>query len=132
MNNEIDITADVKRFRTVGTVVSESQNCFSNAGSTIPDASDGLPNTTHITRARSAACKKREIYEREYVGDRPKRPEAYLSPDEKPWLQVAEDVVAGQYTLKKGSSLVASLEIGLRSIQHPICRQALALLPGVK
>jgi hypothetical protein len=50
-----------------------------------------------------------------------------LTPDCAPWLHVARQVLAGEFD-GADRSFVESLIIGLRSIPHPRCRQALALL----
>ena len=52
---------------------------------------------------------------------------AGLAPDCAPWLHVARQVLAGEFD-GADSSTVASLKIGLRSIQHQTCQQALARL----
>jgi hypothetical protein len=52
---------------------------------------------------------------------------AGLAPDCTPWLHVARQVLAGEFD-GADSSTVASLKIGLRSIQHQTCQQALARL----
>lgn len=60
----------------------------------------------------------------------PARIDPYLAPDERPWLPVAKDILAGRYRLTPGSTLVDALRIGLRSINHPVCQTALQALPG--
>lgn len=46
-----------------------------------------------------------------------------LAPDEVPWVHVARQVLAGEFDT--GSrSLLESLLIGLRGIQHPDCQRA--------
>jgi hypothetical protein len=50
-----------------------------------------------------------------------------LPPDCAPWLHVARQVLAGEFEGANGST-VESLSIGLRSIPHPRCREALARL----
>ena len=52
---------------------------------------------------------------------------AGLAPDCAPWLHVARQVLAGEFD-GADSSTVASLKIGLRSIQRQTCQQALARL----
>ncbi len=52
---------------------------------------------------------------------------AGLAPDCAPWLHVAKQILAGEFD-GADSSTVASLKIGLRSIQHQTCQQALARL----
>ena len=52
---------------------------------------------------------------------------AQLPPDCVPWLHVARQVLAGEF-VGADSSTLASLTIGLRSIPHPSCKQALARL----
>ena len=50
---------------------------------------------------------------------------AGLASDCAPWLHVAKQILAGEFD-GADSSTVASLKIGLRSIQHQTCQQALA------
>jgi hypothetical protein len=45
-----------------------------------------------------------------------------------PWLHVAKQVLAGEFDGLLDNSVRGSLEIGLRSIAHPVCRRALARL----
>jgi|GEM_PF-1386284 hypothetical protein len=52
---------------------------------------------------------------------------AGLAPDCAPWLHVAKQILAGEF-VGADSSTVASLTIGLRSITHPLCQQALCWL----
>jgi hypothetical protein len=52
---------------------------------------------------------------------------AGLTPDCAPWLHIARQVMAGEFD-GADNSTVESLTIGLRSIQHEICRRALARL----
>lgn len=47
-----------------------------------------------------------------------------LTPDQVPWVYVAQQVLAGEFA-GAGRSLRESITIGLRSIPHPLCRQAL-------
>jgi hypothetical protein len=47
------------------------------------------------------------------------------------WLHVAKRVLAGDFD-GADKSTVESLTIGLRLIQHPLCRKALARLPQNK
>ncbi|MHB8521851.1 MAG: TubC N-terminal docking domain-related protein [Limisphaerales bacterium] len=47
-----------------------------------------------------------------------------LMPDELPWLHTAAQVLAGEFTGADRSTR-ESLTVGLRSIAHPICREAL-------
>ncbi len=54
-----------------------------------------------------------------------------LRKDEIPWLKVAQDIMDGVYD-KTDSSTIESLTIGLRSIRHPLCRQALERLGKIK
>lgn len=49
---------------------------------------------------------------------------AGLTPDCAPWLHVAKQVLAGEWDGADRTTF-ESLEIGLRSIQHPLCRRAL-------
>lgn len=46
-----------------------------------------------------------------------------LSADMKPWLPIANQVMAGDYD-KADLSMLRSLEIGLRSIPDSVCRVA--------
>ena len=52
---------------------------------------------------------------------------AGLAPDCAPWLHVAKQILAGEF-VGADSSTVASLNIGLQNIRHPLCQQALARL----
>lgn len=52
---------------------------------------------------------------------------ANLRLDEIPWLHVANQILAGEFD-GADRSTVQSLTIGLRSIRHPLCRQALAVI----
>ncbi|HZT22218.1 MAG TPA: hypothetical protein VFB55_04860 [Verrucomicrobiae bacterium] len=52
---------------------------------------------------------------------------ARLAPDCLPWLHVAWQILAGEFDGCDGSTR-ESLTIGLRSIQHPLCEQALTRL----
>jgi len=54
-----------------------------------------------------------------------------LSPDCRPWLHVARQVINGEFG-GADSSLREALVIGLRGIAHPICRDALKLLGAEK
>lgn len=54
-----------------------------------------------------------------------------LTPDQVPWLHVARQIMAGEFGGADGST-VESLTIGLRSIAHPLCKQALAQLQHAK
>jgi|ERR1017187_6733410 hypothetical protein len=51
-----------------------------------------------------------------------------LAPDEIPWLHVAWQILAGEFDGLMDNSVRGSLEIGLRSITHPLCVRALARL----
>lgn len=51
-----------------------------------------------------------------------------LTPDCAPWLHVARQVVEGEFDAVLDESVRGSLEIGLRSIPHPLCQRALARL----
>lgn len=51
----------------------------------------------------------------------------YLLPDSVPWLHVARQVLAGEFE-HADHSLINSLRIGLRGINHPLCRSAIAHL----
>jgi hypothetical protein len=48
-----------------------------------------------------------------------------LAPDQAPWLHVGKEVLLGEFSGADKSTL-QSLEIGLRSIRHPTCENALA------
>ena len=63
---------------------------------------------------------------------KPQRPEATpsLPPGCLPWLGVAWQVLAGEFD-GCDRSTAESLRIGLRGINHPLCREALARLPHV-
>lgn len=52
---------------------------------------------------------------------------ARLGEDEIPWLHVARQILAGEWE-GADSSTRESLTIGLRSVAHPLCRQALQRL----
>ncbi|MGD0536232.1 MAG: hypothetical protein ABSC03_01175 [Verrucomicrobiota bacterium] len=52
---------------------------------------------------------------------------ANLAPDCAPWLHVARQILAGEFDGADKSTL-QSLLIGLRSIRHPLCQQALGCL----
>jgi len=49
---------------------------------------------------------------------------AGLTPDCALWLHVAKQVLAGEFDGLMDNSVRGSLEIGLRSIAHPVCRRA--------
>ena len=49
---------------------------------------------------------------------------AEISPDCVPWIHVAIQILAGEFT-GADRSTTESLVIGLRGIPHPLCRQAL-------
>ena len=49
--------------------------------------------------------------------------EATLPADCIPWLDVARQVIGGEFD-EADKSTIKSLTIGLRSIEHPLCRQA--------
>jgi hypothetical protein len=51
-----------------------------------------------------------------------------LTPDQVPWLHVARQILAGEFDGLLDISVRESLEIGLRSIVHPLCRRALERL----
>jgi hypothetical protein len=57
--------------------------------------------------------------------------EARLLPDEKPWLHIARQVLAGEFDGAE-RAVVERLTIGLRRIRHPICQAALEALPPTK
>jgi len=50
-----------------------------------------------------------------------------LSPDQEPWVGVAERVLANEFE-HADDSTIESVTIGLRGIAHPICQKALARL----
>lgn len=50
-----------------------------------------------------------------------------LTSDYLPWFHVARQVNEGEFDGASGS-VIASVRIGLRSIEHPICQSALARL----
>jgi len=52
---------------------------------------------------------------------------ADLRPDEIPWLNVARQIMDGEFD-GANRSTVESLTIGLRSIAHPLCRRAVERL----
>ncbi len=52
---------------------------------------------------------------------------ASLAPDCAPWLHVAKQVLAGEFD-GADKSTVESLSIGLRAVNHPLCRLALERL----
>lgn len=54
-----------------------------------------------------------------------------LPEDQAPWLHVARQVLAGEFNGADWSTR-ESLTIGLRSIRHSVCRQALERLTGRK
>ncbi|MHB8523202.1 MAG: TubC N-terminal docking domain-related protein [Limisphaerales bacterium] len=56
---------------------------------------------------------------------------ARLMPDELPWLHTAAQVLAGEFD-GADRSTVQSLRIGLRSIRHPLCQQALDRLRNLR
>lgn len=56
---------------------------------------------------------------------------AHLTPDCAPWLHVARQILSGEFD-GADRSMRASLAIGLRSIDHPACRAALARIEGAK
>ena len=51
-----------------------------------------------------------------------------LADDCAPWLHVAKQVLAAEFD-GADQAMIESLTIGLRGIQHPICKQALNRLP---
>ena len=53
----------------------------------------------------------------------------HLPPDCVPWLNVARQVLDGEF-VGCGNSTRESLTIGLRGIRHPLCQQALTRLKG--
>ena len=54
-----------------------------------------------------------------------------LQPGCAPWLHIARQVMAGEFGHAEKST-VEAVTIGLRFIEHPICREALARLPKNK
>jgi hypothetical protein len=55
-----------------------------------------------------------------------------LAPDCTPWLHVARQILAGEFDAPMDNSVRGSLEIGLRSIIHPVCQRALARLKQIQ
>jgi hypothetical protein len=53
---------------------------------------------------------------------------AGLAPDCAPWLHVARQILAGEFDALLDNSVRESLNIGLRSIIHPVCQRALERL----
>jgi len=53
---------------------------------------------------------------------------AGLATDCAPWLHVARQILAGEFDGLLDNSVRGSLEIGLRSIIHPVCQRALERL----
>lgn len=53
-----------------------------------------------------------------------------LTLDQVPWLHIARQVLAGEFDGADGST-TESLTIGLQSIAHPLCQQALRRLKEV-
>lgn len=51
-----------------------------------------------------------------------------LTLDCAPWLHVARQVVEGEFDAVLDNSVRGSLEIGLRSVPHPLCQRALLRL----
>ncbi len=56
---------------------------------------------------------------------------AGLRPDEIPWMHIARQIVEGEFDGAVGSTR-ESLTIGLRGINHPLCRRALEWLKAPK
>ncbi len=54
-----------------------------------------------------------------------------LPDDCAPWLHVSKQVLAGEFE-PLDKSTAQTLSIGLRSIQHPLCRRALERLTAAK
>lgn len=54
-----------------------------------------------------------------------------MTPDEQPWLEVANRVLAGEFAGADTSTL-KSLTIGLRLIDNPVCKQALVKLEKMR
>lgn len=62
------------------------------------------------------------------TGIRSKSRRAYgLRDDEKPWIPIAQQIISGTYPLMD-SSTRESIRIGLRLIEHPDAKKALAIL----
>jgi len=53
---------------------------------------------------------------------------AGLDSDELPWLHIAKQILAGEFEGLLDRSVRKSLEIGLRSISHPLSQRALQQL----
>jgi hypothetical protein len=51
-----------------------------------------------------------------------------LTTDSAPWLNVARQILDGEFDRFFDDSLRQSLKIGLRSIEHPLCRRAMERL----
>jgi len=56
---------------------------------------------------------------------------ANLPADCIPWLHIARQVLAGEFT-GANRSLIGSLTIGLRGVRHPVAKKALAMLTGLE
>lgn len=54
-----------------------------------------------------------------------------LKPDEIPWLHIAMQILNGEFN-GSDESTIKSLKIGLRSIDHPTCKQALEALRKIE
>jgi hypothetical protein len=55
-----------------------------------------------------------------------------LTHDEMPWLHVARQLLDGEFDGLMDNSVRGGLEIGLRSIAHPLCRRAYVYLQTKK
>lgn len=56
----------------------------------------------------------------------------YLTDDCAPWLHVARQEIEGEFDPVLDNSVRGSLEIGLRSVPHPLCQRALARLKQIQ
>jgi hypothetical protein len=74
------------------------------------------PDFADILRANKAALLR-------WLEDR----NSGLTPDCVPWLHVAKQVLAGEFQ-GADDSTITSITIGLRGVQHPVCRQAMEAL----
>lgn len=50
-----------------------------------------------------------------------------LPKDQRPWVDIAKRVLAGEFK-EPTRSMKESLHIGLRGINHPLCRKANAMI----
>ena len=57
-------------------------------------------------------------------------PGIHLPADCWPWVHVAKQVLAGEF-VHADASTAETLIIGLRSIQHPLCKRAMEILKNI-